>query len=825
MTPSDTKQVCFLILTFIFFLFIFISTPVLTNAQTTATGTPCRITGKVIDLQENIPVEYANVILYHTGDTVSSGYSLTGSDGSFAILCKKPGNYYIEISFVGYETYRSALFAIESGKANLPLGNICFSPSTEQLSEVMIVGQKRQVVYKLDRQVIEAAGYLSAAGGTAIDILTQTPSMNVDAEGELTFRGSSGFRVYIDGKPSSLRGTAALEQIPAGQIENIEVLTTPSARNDADGSAGIININTRKQTFEGWSGIVNAMGSSELSRNIDFLLSLRKKNFRWQLSGEASRRYVLSDFDQEKTITTSDTLTTTHSKGDRERHTDIYYLRSAFDWFQGNTTWSAAFQGGYRDRWRGGDLHYDDSYQSLITNEKIEASFNGSDFVHLYEYNLRGDLGVEHHFPGRKGHTLQASLYGLYEGNAMEHFQTDLWDMQGKQFQGHRAYEYEYRFTGQVNADYVYPFANTAGKFEAGYQLFTYTEDGDYKVDMYDNTIEQFVRRNDLYNKYLFRRDIHALYAMLSNTHSSFSYQLGLRGEYTYRKLGNNEAWARHTRNRFDLFPSLHLAMELDDHSRIRLAYARRITQPQLFYMEPYVVYVDYYTAQRGNPFINPEYTNSIELGYNRNFGDNTLSANLFHRTRKDKIERLRTPYHTGVTLDSMTNVGDDYATGVELATAIRFTPWWNFDANGSFYYYKIKNDYKVSGKDEDSWNWQLAVNNNFDVTKTTRMRLEAYYVGPMVSTQGRVEEFFYFNFAVRQQLLKRKLTASLVVRDIFSTAKYVSTQSGPYMESRTKIYPSAPLFTLTLSYTFNNFRSQQKSEKVSHDIFEGTNR
>jgi outer membrane receptor protein involved in Fe transport len=241
--------------------------------------------------------------------------------------------------------------------------------------------------------------------------------------------------------------------------------------------------------------------------------------------------------------------------------------------------------------------------------------------------------------------------------------------------------------------------------------------------------------------------------------------------------------------------------------------------------MEPYIVYVDYYTAQQGNPHIRPDYINSMEAGYNKSFGNNTLAASVFHRSRKDKIERVRVPYHTGVTLDSIANVGNDYATGAELSGTILFKRWWNMDANGSLYYYKVKNEYKITGKDEESWNWQLAVNNNFELGKNTRMRLEGYYVGPSVSTQGRIKDFFYFNLTMRHQLLNRRLTASLSVRDFLSTAKYISTQATNVMESNTTIYPRSPLVTLTLSYTFNNFRSRGGEERTSHDLFEGTNR
>jgi outer membrane receptor protein involved in Fe transport len=407
----------------------------------------------------------------------------------------------------------------------------------------------------------------------------------------------------------------------------------------------------------------------------------------------------------------------------------------------------------------------------------------------------------------------------------MEYFETNLFNWNGDREQGHKAWEFEYRFTAQANLDYVLPLSNPDDKFEAGYQFFSYTEDGDYKIDLFDPSVGDFVRRDDLYNQYLFRRDVHALYGMWSNTWQRFSYQLGLRGEYTYRKLGNNEEWARHTWHRFGLYPSAHLALALNKGGRTTFAYSRRITQPQLFYMEPYIVYVDYYTAQRGNPFILPEYTNSLELGYNKSINEHSFSGSLFYRARKDKIERVRVPYHTGVTLDSMANVGSDYASGAELAAMLQLKKWWTFDINGSLYYYRVKNEYKIDGKDAESWNWQLSVNNNFDATKTTRIRLEAYYVGPSVSTQGRVEDFFYMNLTVRQQLFNRRLVASLSARDILATAKYNSTQSNVRVVSLTKIVPQQPVVTLTLTYTFNNFSSQRREERTSHDLFEGTNR
>jgi hypothetical protein len=760
------------------------------------------------------------VLLYTPDSTLITGASTDG-DGIFSLRTSRAGECFFSVTFVGFAPQRFDL-NLTARSRNAIHPDILLRPSDMELQEVEVVARRRPVIYKLDRKVIEASGYISASGGTAIDILAQTPSVRVDANGELTFRGSSGFKVYIDGKPATVDGSAALEQIPAGQIENIEIISTPSAKNEADGIAGIIQVNTRKQTGEGWSGMINTMGSTVESRNVDFLASYGNRRLRWQTSGEASRRYLVSDFDQLKHIRADDILTTTHATGERKSFVDLYALRSGLDWNRDKTTWSAALETRYRVRNRGGYLHYEDSYLPDIGTETA-ASYDGHDFVRLNDWTFRGDIGFEHRFSD-DGHLLKGVFFAFYEHDAMEFFFTDLFDMSGNRAQGHRAWEHEYRLTAQGNLDYVRPFANKTGKFEAGYYFFTYTEDGDYTVDFYNPSLGDFERRDDLYNKFVFRRDIHALYAMLSDTYAGFSYQAGLRGELIHRKLENSEAWARHTRNKFDLFPSAHLAYAFDENNRLNLGYSRRITQPQLFYMEPYVVYVDYYTAQCGNPEIRPEYTNSIELTYSKTIGRHSAAATLFHRRRTDKIERVRVPYHTGVTLDSMANVGNDYASGAELATAIQAAKWWNMDVGGSLFYYTIANEYKT-GDDEESLNWQFSFNHNFDVAKNTRMRLESYFVGPSVSTQGRVDEFFYFNFSVRQQLLNRSLSATLNVKDMLSTAKYVDTKNGANLDSRTVIYPRSPLITLSLSYTFNNFKSQKKEEKVSHDLFEGTNR
>jgi len=241
--------------------------------------------------------------------------------------------------------------------------------------------------------------------------------------------------------------------------------------------------------------------------------------------------------------------------------------------------------------------------------------------------------------------------------------------------------------------------------------------------------------------------------------------------------------------------------------------------------MEPYITYRDYYTAEIGNPDIRPEYINSFELNYKKNIDEHTVSATAFYRARKDKIERLRVPYEAGVTLDSMANVGRDYSYGMELSTQLQPTRWWGINLNGSYYHYKVENKLKTTGgEDETSNNYEITLNNSLDAGKSTRIQLDGNFVGPSVTTQGKTSSFWYVNLAVRQQLFSRKLAATLSFRDVFNSARYTSNINTSNLKSVTHIRPSYPLITLSLSYTFNNFKVRSSQGKTEHDLFEGTN-
>lgn len=775
------------------------------------------IKGKVIDASTRASVEYAHVILY-SGDKVVNE-AMTDLEGAFQLAPLSAGEYTLMVRMLGYDLFTQT--TIVENERIKDVGILLLKQLEVGLGEVEVVANKKQVIYKLDKRVIEASSNMMASGGSAVDILENTPSIRVDAEGEVTFRGSSGFAVYVDGKPSIFSGTQALEQIPSGHIDNIEIITNPSARHDTEGAVGIINIITKKDMQQGLSGMVNVSGSTALTRTVDFLLTNQKKASRWFVGGNYSERLRESDFNQQKTTIVGDASTVSHSDGPRESNNFNYALKAGYQYSLPNTTFDVDFEGGYGGRTRDGDLDYAEVRK--INGVTVEqGDYFSRDYYDIDETYFQGNIGMLHKF-NDKGHQLSARFYAKYGGDAMEYFESELYDKNNIRQQGHRAYEDEFRWTTRANVDYIYPYSET-GKLEAGYQYFSYLEDGDYNMEFWDPTQQAYEWSEEIYNTFYFMHGINSIYAIWGESYKSFEFQAGLRGEHTHRVLRSSVEGSDRTYNKFELFPSVHLGYHFPNEHVLQASYSRRITRPQLFYMEPYITYRDYYSAEIGNPDIRAEYINSYELNYKKNFDQHSVSASVFHRTRKDKIERLRVPYVAGVTLDSMANVGNDYSTGMELNLQLQATRWWGINVNGSLYHYKVKNKMQNLGTDESSTNYEIALNNGFDVGKYTRIQVDGNFVGPSVTTQGRTDAFWYMNLAVRQQLFKRKLAATLSFRDVFNSARYVSNISTSNLESITKIRPQYPLITLTLSYTFNNYKGKATQASEGHDIFEGTN-
>ena len=717
-----------------------------------------------------------------------------------------------------------ALPAFAQNETTLQIDSLSLTGMELELDQSVVVSERKYMVYKLDKKTISAATDIFAAGGTAIDILESTPSVRVDADGELTFRGSSGFKVYVNGKPAIGEGSQALAQIPASAIENIEIITVPSARYESDGDVGIINVITKKDRTAGTNGAVNLSLSTLGSYNFDALVNRNVGKSRWYAGLTALDIRTHSDFHQEKTTTMDGIETRSVSDGPRRGIRQRYSGKVGYEFDNGIDDFLLELEGGYTNRVRTGDMDYSDRRVPLYSSAPgihAAASYVSHDVYSLDENIAILNTAYTHKFNDR-GHKISASYYAKYDWNALEYYESNMFDAGGGRVDGSLAYESEHRWNRKGYLDYTLPYSES-GKFEAGYEYSRYIEDGDYSIKFWDRAAQQYNWRDDLYNIYYYCRTMNSAYAQWSDRFGPLSLQAGLRADHRHDFLEITMSGASRDIRKWELFPSAHAGYTFPDGSAVTLGYSYRTNRPNIWQLEPYITYEDYYTAMVGNPDILPEFINAYELNLRKNFGEaHSLSATVFYRDRKDKMDRIRVAYLPGVTLDSLANVGIDKSAGVELSAQLRVARYWSIIANGSAYYYDFRIYNPAQGRDATSFNYEAFLGNTFTLSPTTRLQFDANLVGPAVSSQGRQDPYFYCNLSLREQLFKRKLTAVLAFRDIFATAHYDNRREASGILSLTRIRPIYPSITLTLSYTFNEYRQADRRSDAG-ELFEGS--
>ncbi len=687
------------------------------------------------------------------------------------------------------------------------------------LEEVVVSAEKNRVVYRLDRQKIAASSSLAADGGTAVDVLKSLPSVLVDADGNVTFRGSTGFLVYIDGRQSPLEGAQALMQVSASNIEDIEIITTPSARYRSEGDVGIINVITKRHDDEGLGGSVNVSGSTIGSWNTDALISHRKGANRLYLGAALSENKGKSDFTQTKTTIVDDYVTTSEADGIRHRNNVSYIGRMGWEYGRNGHSLTVEAQAGITKTMRGGDMEY---YEHRMKGDEVlvDNLFDSRD-RYCNEKRL-AQIAVEYTWKiNERGDRLTLSDRTRYDWYALEYTESNMFTQEGRRYEGTRGYEDEHHWDCDFSAGYLMNY-RPSGKAEFGYQYTSYVEHGDYSITYWDRGAQQFEWQDDLYAPFFYRRQIHALYAMFNDRFGPLSVDAGVRAERTIDQLEIEVEGADRDNRYLEFFPSAHLSYEAPGRNIITLGYSYRTNRPGIWQLEPYITYEDYYTKMVGNPDIRPEYIHSLELGYRKTFAQkHTLSVTAFHRERKGVMDRVRVAYEPGVTLDSLINAGSDRRTGLEASADIRNTRWWNMVLNGSVFRHSFTSSYEGC-TDASSIGYAASLMNNFTLGPSTKLQFDANVVGPSVLTQGREEAYCYFDLAFRQRLFKDRLSLSVVAHDIFRTAKYNNYRISETLKSMTLVRPKYPNILLSLTYTFNTRPKEHSGAVSSGAVFDG---
>ena len=774
------------------------------------------LTGRVVDAATGNVIEFADVVV--TDNENNTVASTTVKEGSFTIDRVREGEFVVTVMLVGYQPFVSEPIAFGAGKST-DLGTISLSMNETGLEEVVVTGERSKIVYKLDRQRISGSSSLAASGGTAVDVLKLTPSVRVDAEGGVSFRGSSGFLVYVDGKQSALEGAQALDQIPAANIEDIEIITTPSARYKTDGDVGIINIITKRHDQQGVSGSVNVSGSTIGAWNTDVLLSYKKGASRWYVGVAGSEKRGKSDFDQTKTTIVDDYVTTSKADGIRESNNASYIGRVGWELGKNGHSLLVELQGGMTKTGRGGEMLYDEHRMKgdVVLNDNLYNSKDGisnekqlaqiaTDYV--WKINERGDKFA---ITGRL----------RYDWYALEYTESNMFDMSGERYEGTRGYESEHHWDFDGTMSYQLNYRE-GGKAEVGYQYTSYSEHGDYNIKYWDRAQHDYVWQDDLHAPFFYRRQIHSAYLMLNDKFGPLSVEAGVRADHTIDQMDIEiEGMSRYIK-RMELFPSAHLMYEAPGKNFISAGYSYRTNRPGIWQLEPYITYEDYYTKMTGNPDIKPEYIHSAEVGYRKTIAEeNTISVTGYYRHRKGVRERVRVAYEPGVTLDSLINAGNDRTWGVEMSAQVKAARWWSMNVNASLFDYKFEADYEGC-TDSKNTGYTASMINNFTLGRTSRLQFDANVVGPTVLTQGREDAYCYFDLAFRQQLFKNKISASIVAHDVFRTARYNNYRISPTLNSTTHVRPRYPNIVLSISYVFNSKHKEHTGAVSKGAIFEG---
>ena len=774
------------------------------------------VTGIIIDSRSGHPIEFATIAIYtEPGHSLVSG-GITDTEGRFSLKINE-GTYKLEIAFMGYAPLEQE-FTIAHG--DVDLGKIRLKVDVKQIETIDVVADRAAVDYKIDKRVVNVGQQLNALSGTAIDVLENVPSIKVDIDGNVSMRGSSSFTVLIDGRPTPLDATDALRQIPASSIENIEIITNPSAKYEPDGASGILNIITKKNSLNGFSGIFNAVAGYPKRLTGDFLLDYRTGKL--HVFGGANLRINENHPHAERTRWVgNDTLRSyTLSVGESERRNNGWGLNGGMDYeiFE-NAVLGFNFRYGRRTNDNDNRLDY-----ITYSERNGVPQHDSTTYVNIGNSGSGGgfkSIGVYYNqtFGGDTEHSLdiQFNMNGRDNDSESENAMEDtLGNITYGQKNVQSGPGNGYRF----KVDYARP-VDASSKLSVGAQGRFAPSDDKYELEMYDTMAKQYVRKAEYSYETKYLRQTYSLYAMFASEWGSFGYQGGLRGEYTYQNLELSGDNGTYHFSDLALFPTLHISYELPADQQVMLSYTRRINRTRPWQLQPYVTWQDAYNVRKGNPELEPEYVNSIDFGYQKKFGENFVAVDAYYRLTQNKIERIQTIYegYSDVIMNTTLNVGSDYATGAEITLNYSPIKWYQLNIMGDVYYYQKEGVYGDGETQIDfsqnSFNWNTRVNNIFKIGNNTRMQFDINYRSRSVTSQGYEKAFFSSSLALKQELFDRKLTATVQARNIFNTIKRERVTEGPGFYTANTFQPQWPNLSITLSYKMNNYRTRDEDGEV----------
>ncbi len=766
------------------------------KAQFPIAGTTTRITvvGKIaatiMDSVTNKPVDYASTSLVRLSDNKAINGAVSDDKGKIALQNITPGKYKLTIGFIGYTT-KVITVTTTPEKPDLNIGTIRLSPTANNLAEVSVTGQKAMVETKIDKLVYNAEQDVTTAGGNAGDVMRKVPMLSVDIDGNVSLRGSSQVRVLINGKPSGTMANSvadALKMIPAEQIKSVEVITSPSAKYDAEGSGGIINIILKKKTAQGVSGSVNASAGT------------RQNNGNFSLNTRQGRLGVTSNFGVQYAIPQDTRVELLNV--DRVENTSL-----AQEGFTKSKRWGGNGNIG---------VDYDiNNYNSLSTSLKYNRFETGNDGV-LGVFRRLADNSTSNFERETKSEASMSNIDWSADYRRTTKRDGEEFSVSGQASFGRNANDFltRYRYpnvdatelngdnTGKNNeytlqTDYTYPFSKTV-VLETGLKgIFRNIE------SKYQNTAQDFD----------YGQDVGAAYGVMSfKLAKKLSFKGGLRAEYT--NINGAAGTSLDFKNDyFNLFPSAILSQAFSARTTLKLSYNRRMQRPSLFYLNPFLDESDPENKRQGNPALSPELTDVLELGYSTFIKGSVINASVFYRNTQDVIESVFNPDQR---LTSYLNVGTSKSYGFNAFGSYNPLPKWTLMANFSLNSYEVKNPNTDISTGVYA-NYTAFLRSAISFTGGWNTEIFGVYSGAKRSFQGTTGAMAFYGGALKKEIMKKKATVGVNVFNVFARDLHIETRNeDPSFLQTTNIFYPIRSFGVNFSYNFGkmNFNAQPKKKK-----------
>lgn len=805
----------------ILFIGLFISTSIAQQRQgQRGVQREVTITGKVIDKETKQPLEYATIAFFSKRQNKIVTGGITDIKGDFSIPVPA-GMYDVTIEYLSFKTQTIPNKRLTK---NENIGAFSLEIDAEALEAVEVIAERTTVELKLDKKIYNVGKDLTVRGGTVSDVLDNVPSVSVDVEGNVALRGNDNVRILINGKPSGLVGlnsTEALRQLPAEAIEKVEIITSPSARYDAEGTAGIINIILRRSKLQGLNGAITVNGGYPLNAGISGNINYRTGDFNFFNTSSYRYRKVPGQSSTETKFLNSGTSLNEFRDFDRIRKG--YTTNLGVEWYINDTaslTTSVVLR--------------DSDNESNTTNESFGFDPSGNPFDLLrMEDELEDDKTIQYSINFDK----------QFNGDSEHRFTFDFQFENSKEDENglvtqnagfaERAVTLENQDRILLQTDFVKPVGENS-QFEVGYRGNFNELDTDYALEFYKDG--NYVLDTLVSNNLIYKEHINAFYSQFgSKIKEKFSFLLGLRLESTRITIDQATNGDFERKNYTELFPTVNLGYEISEDQNITLGYNRRIRRPRSYFINPFPSRSSATNIFQGNPNIDPSFSNGVDLGYLNKLGKLTLNSSIYFQHATDVFTFISEDTGDTVLIGGTEipiirrfpiNLATNDRFGFEFTVTYRPSRKWNFNGNFNLFQSETKGDYDGINYDAKNVSWFIRFNNKFTLPGEIDWQTRLFYRGPRETAISKSKGMFSTDLAFSKDLFKDNASLAFNISDVFNTRKRSSETTTETFYSESEFQWRKRSFNLSFTYRFNQKKNQRRQRGQNGDDdqdFEGS--